>query len=128
LNFVSCEEKEATYIKVIGTDFTEVSAAKLNITIGGVYKLYKNGKVKMIQNDKKQLIEDIEEKVDIKWLKVDSIYDVNDVVNMSGILFEVEEVTDKGVVLSHEDGPEFAVELEYIKLVCKAKDRQDLDD
>lgn len=52
-------------------------------------------------------------------------YAVDDIIDFDGNLYEVEGVKNGEVQLSHEDGCDFSVEFEHIKLVCKAKDRKD---
>lgn len=53
--------------------------------------------------------------------------ELNDVVNFDGCFYAVEKViNDETVRLSYFDGPEFYIEKEHLKLVCKSKNRIDL--
>ena len=56
---------------------------------------------------------------------VSTFYNQGDIIDFDGNLYEVEGVKNGEVQLSHEDGCDFSVEFEYVKLVCKAKDRKD---
>lgn len=56
------------------------------------------------------------------------MYAVGDIVNFHGDFYEVEKtkLEDGLVVLSASERFSFHVEIEYLRLVCKAADRLDL--